>query len=137
MWKNILIVLAVLLVVGGVAYFKEAGNDVPGKADRLLTDTRPAVPKLVELGAGKCQACKEMKPIIDSLKKDYAGQLAVEYIDVHKQHERAEAYEWQLIPCQVFIDPQGRELWRHEGFLSREAILAKWAELGFEFKDDV
>ncbi len=27
----------------------------------------------------------------------------------------------------------GKELFRHEGFFSREDILAKWKELGFAF----
>lgn len=140
MMKNILVILAVLLVVGGVAYFRESQSDVSNESEVSGADSRPssqaALPRLVELGAGKCMACKKMKPVIKSLEKDYAGRLAVAYIDVNEQRELANTYDWKLIPCQVFLDPQGEELWRHEGFLSREAILARWSELGYAMKDD-
>jgi thioredoxin 1 len=35
-----------------------------------------------------------------------------------------------LIPCQLFLDANGGELFRHEGFFSKEEILAKLKELG-------
>jgi thioredoxin 1 len=37
-----------------------------------------------------------------------------------------------VIPTQIFYDATGRELRRHEGFISRAAILAAWDELGVD-----
>ena len=31
-------------------------------------------------------------------------------------------------------DAEGRELFRHEGFFAKDDMLAKWKELGFEFR---
>ena len=35
-------------------------------------------------------------------------------------------------PRLIFFDASGKELFRHQGFLSKEDILAKWREFGVE-----
>ena len=47
---------------------------------------------------------------------------------------RANLYQVKLIPppTQIFFDASGNELFRHQGFFSREDILAKWKELGVD-----
>ncbi|MCX6984615.1 MAG: thioredoxin family protein [Lentisphaerae bacterium] len=94
------------------------------------------LPKLVDLGASKCIPCKKMAPILEELKKEYAGILDVEFIDVWQKEnaKKAEEYKVESIPTQVFLDSKGKELWRHVGFFSKEDILAKWKELGFSFE---
>jgi len=93
------------------------------------------LPKLVDLGAKSCIPCKKMAPILVELKKDYAGKFDVEFIDVSIDDNLplARKYKIKLIPTQVFLDAGGKELWRHEGFLGKEAILGKWKELGYKF----
>jgi thioredoxin 1 len=93
-----------------------------------------ALPRLVDLGADKCIPCKLMAPILKDLKKDFEGQLQVDFIDVWKKPEASKAYKINLIPTQIFYDAAGQELFRHEGFLSKEDILAKWKELGVNLK---
>lgn len=90
----------------------------------------PALPRLVDLGAGKCIPCKQMKPILAELTRDYAGQFTVVFIDVWENREEGPKYGIRMIPTQIFYGADGRELFRHEGFYSKEAILAKWRELG-------
>ena len=93
--------------------------------------TRPKpLPRLLDLGAGRCIPCKLMAPILEELKRQYAGRLEVEFIDVWKDPEAGRRYGIRLIPTQIFYDASGREVFRHEGFMSRDAILGKWAELG-------
>jgi len=98
-----------------------------------VTATVPAeqkLPKLLDLGATKCIPCKKMAPILEALKKDYAGKLEVEFIDVWKSADEAKKYGINLIPTQIFFAATGKELFRHEGFYGRDDILAKWKELG-------
>ena len=97
---------------------------------------RPGVPKLVDLGATECIPCKKMAPILEELEVQYAGVLAVEFIDVGKPEnkETAKSYGIEEIPTQIFLDPEGNELWRHVGFIPKTEILAKWSELGYELK---
>ena len=92
------------------------------------------IPKLVDLGADKCIPCKMMTPILEELKKDYADKLEVVFIDVWKNSDEGGKYKIRVIPTQIFYDPKGKELFRHEGYFAKEDILAKWKELGYEFK---
>ena len=71
-----------------------------------------------------------MAPVLEELKKEYAGRMRVDFIDVFEDRQAAKPYAIKSIPTQLFLDAAGKELWRHEGFLSKEDILAKWKELG-------
>ena len=92
------------------------------------------LPKLLDLGANKCIPCKLMAPVLEELKKEYAGQLEVEFIDVWKDKDEGKPYNVEMIPTQIFFDTGGKELYRHVGFLATEDILAKWKELGMNLK---
>ena len=90
------------------------------------------MPRLVDLGAGKCIPCKLMAPILEELKKEYAGRLLVEFIDVWQTPDAGKKFKINLIPTQIFFDAAGKELFRHEGFFAKKEILAKWKELGVD-----
>jgi len=91
------------------------------------------LPKLLDLGAGKCIPCKMMAPILDEMKETFSGQLDVEFIDVWENQAEAEKYGISSIPTQIFFDAEGKELFRHVGFYPREDMLAKWKKLGYAF----
>ena len=102
-----------------------AENDV-----EVVNDS--ALPVLVDLGADKCVPCKMMKPILEELKAELRGVLKVKFIDVWKNPEAGGEYRIRVVPTQIFYDSSGKELFRHEGFFSKEDILNKWKELGVE-----
>ncbi|MCC6679441.1 MAG: thioredoxin family protein [Phycisphaeraceae bacterium] len=93
-----------------------------------------ALPQLLDLGADKCVPCKAMAPILQQLKRDFDGRFDLTFIDVWENPTAGEAHGIRIIPTQIFYDAEGHELFRHEGFYSREEILAKWRELGFDFE---
>ncbi|MBI4556561.1 MAG: thioredoxin family protein [Candidatus Hydrogenedentes bacterium] len=95
-----------------------------------LSQAPNSIPRLVDLGAGKCIPCKRMAPILEELKKDFAGQLEVQFIDVWENHDAAAEYGVRVIPTQVFYGADGKEMFRHEGFFSRTDILNQWQSLG-------
>ncbi len=94
------------------------------------------LPRLLDLGSDKCVPCKMMAPMLEELKQDYAGTLTVEFTDVWKDPAAAQPYGIKVIPTQIFFSQDGTELFRHEGFYSREDILAKWRELGVMLSDN-
>ena len=111
----------------------------PAMLASIATTNAPAtppekkpLPKLLDLGAGKCIPCKMMAPILEELKKEYAGKLEVEFIDVWKNSDAIKQYGIEAIPTQIFYDATGKELFRHIGFFSKDDILAKWKELGVD-----
>ena len=91
------------------------------------------IPRLVDLGADKCIPCKAMAPILVELRKEYAGRMQVDFIDVWKDPSAGDPYRIYAIPTQVFFDGNGKELTRHEGFISKADILATWKRFGYDF----
>ena len=101
------------------------------KEKQTVPTSTQKLPRLVDLGAGKCIPCKMMAPILEELRNEYKGKLQVEFIDVWENQSAGDQYGIRVIPTQIFFDPSGKELFRHVGFMSKEDILFKWQELGF------
>ncbi len=106
-----------------------------GLAGLVRAADAPALPRLVDLGAGKCIPCKQMKPILTELTRDYADQFTVVFIDVWENREEGPKYGIRMIPTQIFYGADGKELARHEGFMAKKDILAKWKELGVAIRE--
>jgi len=94
-----------------------------------------ALPTLIDLGASTCIPCKMMAPILEELKKELAGKIVVQFLDLNKFPNAAQVYGIRVMPTQIFYNASGKELFRHEGFISKEDILAKWKELGVDLSD--
>ena len=88
------------------------------------------LPRVVDVGADKCIPCIQMAPELEKLKREYAGALEVQFVDVWKYPEEANKYGVRGIPTQIFYDASGKEVARHLGFISKDDILAKFRELG-------
>jgi len=138
---GIAVVVLLLLGVGAAITYNtfsgapSASPQQPRYAQAASPTSMPnasGLPRLVDLGAGKCIPCKKMAPILEELKTEYAGKLQVDFIDVWVNPDAGRPYGIQLIPTQIFYDPAGKERFRHEGFMAKEDILAKWKELGFD-----
>jgi len=174
--SNALIVIGVVAVVGGVAWFRSTrdgsgaesstppaaaipANSAPGpatmtaKEGELCPEPAPAggsgvmpagsstaasanpgaakkLLRVVDLGADKCIPCKMMAPILAELRKEYEGRVTVDFIDVWKNPDAGRPYKIRVIPTQIFFDADGKEVWRHEGFLPKEEFVKKFAEMG-------
>ena len=114
-------------------------GQLPPTSDEARTDTDLSqtraragadLPRLVDLGRGTCIPCKAMAPILEELRVEYEGRAVVEVIDLRDQGEAAMEYRIRVIPTQIFFDPEGNEVWRHEGFLSKQEIIARFTEMG-------
>ncbi len=101
--SNALIVVAVLILVGGVAWFQTARQPAKNPA----TTTAPAVTPTT-LVVQKGELCPDPPPTAKA----------------------GEPYKIRVIPTQIFFDLDGKEVWRHEGFLPKNDFIAKFAELG-------
>lgn len=89
-----------------------------------------SLPRLVDLGSDKCVPCKKMAPILKELKAEYEGRAAVEFFDVWKDPGVGRHHGIRVIPTQIFFDADGKEVWRHEGYLSKEEIVAQFRKMG-------
>lgn len=123
---RVIIVLGVIVTAASIIVLKPA--PVASAEAAVVMDAK--LPRLLDLGADKCVPCKMMAPVLADLKIQYAGRMTVEFIDIWKDPAAGEKYGVETIPTQIFFDAEGKELFRHAGFLAREDILAKWKELG-------
>jgi thioredoxin 1 len=112
------------------------GVDSAPKSNTGRSEAGEALPKLLDLGAHECIPCKKMASILDELTREYQGVFEVEFVDVWQAENKSRAREHGVrsIPTPIFFAADGKELWRHVGFLSKEAILKKWEELGYDFE---
>lgn len=95
----------------------------------------PRPPRLVDLGTETCKPCKAMLKVLDQLHTRFpASTLRADFINVHTQREEAQRFGVRIIPTQVFLSADGKELFRHVGFISADNIVKKWAELGYPLK---
>ncbi len=134
--RNMYIGLAMGLLMAGVGLSGcDRQSSTPKAAVSPPTSTQgTGLPRLVDLGAESCIPCKMMKPVLVELKKEYQGKMQVDFIDVWKNPEEGQSYGIEGIPTQIFFDASGKELFRHAGYYSKTAILAKWKELGITFE---
>lgn len=86
----------------------------------------------IELGSVKCVPCQMMVPVMDEVKKEYPN-VNVVFHDVWTKvgAPYAEQYNVRGIPTQIFLDKNGNEYSRHEGFFPKEELV-KVLEEGFK-----
>ncbi|MFO7913957.1 MAG: thioredoxin family protein [Desulfotignum sp.] len=87
---------------------------------------------MIDLGATECIPCKMMAPILEKLEKAYRDRAVIAFIDVWKHRDQAPRFGIRAIPTQVFFDPDGKEVYRHQGFMSEDAIVEQLTRMGVE-----
>ncbi|MBN2007913.1 thioredoxin family protein [candidate division KSB1 bacterium] len=93
---------------------------------KQIGQTEKGVAKItfVELGSINCIPCKAMQPVMKAIEEKYESQIKVVFYDVWQPDQKnyAQEYNIKLIPTQVFLDENGKEIMRHEGFFAEEEI---------------
>jgi thioredoxin 1 len=87
---------------------------------------------MIDLGATECIPCKMMAPILDKLEAAYRDRAVIAFIDVWKHRDQAPRFGIRAIPTQIFFDPDGKEVYRHQGFMSEDAIVEQLTRMGVE-----
>jgi thioredoxin 1 len=83
-----------------------------------------------DFGSEKCIPCKTMLEILTPMMADYEGKVDIRIINVYEDKERTQQFRIVTIPTQVFIDAEGKELYRHVGVYPRDSIEARFSEFG-------
>jgi thiol-disulfide isomerase/thioredoxin len=109
--------------------FLEVWQPLPAQAQGAAQAT--GKPALYEFGAGYCASCKDMEKIMAELKTTHSDQVELRLVYVDKEKPLFDQYKIMLIPTQVFLDTQGKEVDRHIGPLTKEEVLKKLKELKF------
>ncbi len=117
--KNLLSIIILMIFV-----FVQ-GCDAQSKDNKTnTTNTSKTKVTFIELGSVNCIPCKMMQPVMKNIEKKYTEQVKVVFYDVWTQEQKkyAQEYNIKLIPTQVFLDENGKEFFRHEGFYPEAEI---------------
>jgi thioredoxin 1 len=120
--RSIIVVATALILMANVSAWtqKNEGNqNVPDPSK-----VPPPLLTFVELGSVKCVPCRQMQPVMKAIEQKYGSQICVVFHDVWKpdQKEYISKYGVRVIPTQVFLNKDGKEIFRHEGFFPEEEI---------------
>ncbi len=111
--------IAILLLL--IASMLSCQNSKPatntGKPKPLVT--------FIELGSVNCIPCKMMQPVMKEVESIYGDKIEVIFYDVWQPKHKAMAtkYKIKVIPTQVFLDKDGKEFFRHEGFYAKDEMV--------------
>lgn len=117
-----LIIFIYLFVVTALPAFSAGHKNVPIKGTVTMVD----------LGAASCIPCKMMAPILNKLEKRYQGKASIVFIDLRYNREAIQQFGVRAIPTQIFFDKAGKEVYRHVGFMSEDAIVAQLQSMGVQ-----
>ncbi|ADU67057.1 thioredoxin family protein [Desulfurispirillum indicum] len=127
--KNVLAILsllAVLLLISGCgADRSEPGISMAHEVEAALAS---GMPVLLDFGGDGCPTCVQMKPTVYRTITDYQDTLRVVMVDTNVDRQLSAEYRVRAIPTYVFIDPSGREIDRHIGFMEASAFDRKVQE---------
>ena len=128
--RNVLKLIIIPLVLLSISLFACKSEDRKIETNKPVNDTTHVKVTFVELGSVNCIPCRQMQPVMKSIEEKYKGQVKVVFHDVWKDKATARKYGIQLIPTQVFLDENGKEFFRHEGFFAEDEIIELFASKG-------
>jgi thioredoxin 1 len=98
----------------------------------VISETNKAKVTFIELGSVRCIPCQKMQKVIKAVEEKYGEQVKTIFYDVWTKEGKpyAETYKINLIPTQVFLDNEGKEYFRHEGFFPEEELVKILAQKG-------
>ncbi len=87
---------------------------------------------MIDLGKKTCTQCKMMAPILEKLKIKYQGKAEIVFINLLDDPEQQYRFELKALPTQIFFNREGKEIYRHTGFMSEKAIIEQLNKMGVE-----
>ena len=100
-------------------------QDKTGKSPAQRPSVFKPLVTFVEIGSVNCIPCRAMQPIMKAVEEECKGQVKIVFYDVWtpKGKEDAMKYNIRVIPTQVFLDKDGKEYFRHEGYYPKEDVV--------------
>lgn len=79
------------------------------------------IPVVIDFNAKWCGPCKQLKPILEEMQKEYAGKIKIIPIDIDENKSLAQSMYVNNIPLLVYHE-HGEVVSNQEGFLDKEGL---------------
>lgn len=125
---SLLLVAGVIFIglsIGITAEKNVTKKDIQKQEQKTVSDKKDIKVTFVELGSKNCIPCKMMQPVMADIEKEYGTQVKVIFYDVWTKEGEpyGKKYKIRAIPTQIFLDKDGNEYFRHQGFFPKEEIV--------------
>lgn len=142
-WPIILAVILMLLLVLGFLSRTTLNNFISQKMkEQAGTETSLLVEKqmdakynylqnkqnfeftLLEFGSTGCTICKQMEPVLEEMRNSEKPKVNVVFLNImHPENlSMMKYFGISAVPMQILLDKQGKEFFRHYGFISVEKL---------------
>ncbi|MCD7779112.1 MAG: thioredoxin family protein [Candidatus Gastranaerophilales bacterium] len=125
--KNIISILLILIIPVGVYLIMSANSKMSGAMAR---DNNK--PSLLIFTSSMCLDCKKIKSVIKEVEGDYTGKINFIQINAleknRKVQENIKKYHVVLVPTLIFLDNNGNQTNKIEGFIPKEELIGELEE---------
>ncbi len=125
--KNIIIVL-LILIVPVCAYLFMSRNS----ADFMADAKEKNIPALMIFTSSMCMDCQKMKAVLKEVESEYDSKIDFVYINAldkdRKIKEYIKKYKVVLVPTLIFVDDNGNQINKVEGFIPKEQLISEIEE---------
>ncbi len=111
------IIITVFLAV--FAFLLFGSETMVGKADTTSVSTTIT---FIELGSITCVPCKQMEKVLEATEEKYGDQIEVIFYDIMKDRSKSKEYNVRIMPTQVFLNSDGKEIHRHIGYYPQKQL---------------
>ena len=83
---------------------------------------------LLEFGSTGCTVCKQMEPVLEKIRNSENPKVNVFFLNImHPENlSQMKYFGISAVPMQILLDNQGREFYRHYGFISTDELMRKF-----------
>ena len=142
-WSVILAVLLLVLLIFGFLSRTTLNNFISQKMkEQVGAETTLSVEKqvdekfnylqnkqifeftLLEFGSTGCTVCKQMEPVLEEIRNSEKPKVNVVFLNImHPENlEMMKYFGISAVPMQILLDKQGKEFYRHYGFIQADEL---------------
>lgn len=83
---------------------------------------------LLEFSSGTCAICKQMEPVLEEIRQLENPKVKVVFLNIMQPENlpQMKFFGISAVPLQIVLDREGKEIYRHYGFISSADLLRKF-----------
>lgn len=121
---SLALLMVFILILLSANYHCALAEEKDGKTAPQTEKAVMPLVTFVEIGSVNCIPCRAMQPIMKAVEEEFGEQVKVVFHDVWTPQGKIDAakYRIRVIPTQVFLDKDGKEYFRHEGYYPKADV---------------